>query len=69
MTTTAQAEAPRARRRRRVHGWASPGAWLVEAALTTAEVILVIGPTLALAAKSMRASGESFRVGTLLAAL
>ena len=42
---------------------------VVEAALTVAEAILVIGPTLALAAKSLRASGESFRVGALLGAL
>jgi signal transduction histidine kinase len=42
---------------------------IVEAALTAAEVILVIGPTLSLAAKSLRASGESLRVGTLLGAL
>jgi len=40
-----------------------------EAALTLAEVVLVVAPTLALAAQSLRASGESFRVGAMLAAL
>ncbi|HLK89910.1 MAG TPA: ATP-binding protein [Polyangia bacterium] len=68
--TTAEAQAPRVA--------AAPAAprlgfvgrlAIVEAALTGAEVILVIGPTLSLAAKSLRASGESLRVGTLLAAL
>ncbi|HVV50473.1 MAG TPA: HAMP domain-containing protein, partial [Polyangia bacterium] len=42
---------------------------IVEAALTVAEVILVIGPTLQLAARSIEASGESFRVAALLGAL
>ncbi len=68
--TTAQAEAPRvaaAAAGPRL-GFAGRLA-IVEAALTTTEVILVIGPTLALAARSLHASGESFRVGTLLAAL
>ncbi len=67
--TTAEAQAPRVA--------AAPGPRLgfvgrlvvVEAALTLAEVILVIGPTLSLAAKSLRASGEAFRIGALVGAL
>src|ERR1700690_3725582 len=40
-----------------------------EVVLTVAEVVLVVVPTLALGARSLRASGESFRVAAMLAAL
>src|SRR6202142_3469728 len=40
-----------------------------EVVLTVAEVALVVVPTLALGARSLRASGESFRVAAMLAAL
>jgi signal transduction histidine kinase len=40
-----------------------------EVVLTVAEVVLVVVPTLELAARSLRASGESFRVAAMLAAL
>jgi signal transduction histidine kinase len=66
--TTAQADALRPAVERRRTGF---GGRLVavEAALTVAEVLAIVGPALALAAKSLRASGESFRVGALLLAL
>jgi len=40
-----------------------------EVALSTAEIVLVVAPALALGAQSLRASGESFRVAALIAAL
>jgi signal transduction histidine kinase len=66
--TTAQADALRPAVERRRSGF---GGRLiaVELALTVAEVLAIVGPTLALAAQSLRASGESFRVGALLVAL
>jgi signal transduction histidine kinase len=66
--TTATAEASRAVPASSRLGFATRLV-VVEGALTVAEAILVVVPTLALAAKSLRASGESFRVGALLGAL
>jgi signal transduction histidine kinase len=66
--TTAQADALRPALERRRSGF---GGRLiaVELLLTVAEVLAIVGPTLSLAAQSLRASGESFRVGALLVAL
>ena len=66
--TTAPAEASRAAAAAPRLGFASR-LIVVEVGLTVAEVILIIVPTLTLAAQSLRASGESFRVGALLGAL
>jgi signal transduction histidine kinase len=66
--TTAPAEALRAAPAAPRLGFSSR-LIVVEAALTVAEVILIIVPMLTLAAKSLQASGESFRVGALLGAL
>ena len=65
--TTAQAEALRPAVERRRSRFAVRLA-AVELALTAAEVFAIVGPTLALAAHSLRASGESFRVAALLIA-
>ncbi|HXJ19636.1 MAG TPA: ATP-binding protein [Polyangia bacterium] len=66
--TTAQADALRPALERRRSGF---GGRLVavELGLTVAEALAIVGPALALAAQSLRASGESFRVGALLLAL
>jgi signal transduction histidine kinase len=66
--TTAQADALRPAVERRRSGF---GGRLVavEVTLTIAEMLAIVGPALALAAQSLRASGESFRVGALLLAL
>ncbi len=66
--TTAQAEALRPALERRRSGFATRLV-AVELLFTAAEVLAIVGPTLALAAHSLRASGESFRVATLLVAL
>ena len=66
--TTAQAEALRPTAGRSPLGFVGRLV-ILEAALTLAEVILVIGPTLSLGAKSLRASGEAFRIGALVGAL
>jgi signal transduction histidine kinase len=67
--TTAEAQAPRVAAAPRPRLGFVGRLVIAEAALTLAEVVLVIGPTLSLAAKSLRASGESFRVGALVGAL
>jgi signal transduction histidine kinase len=66
--TTAQAEALRPAVERRRSGFGARLA-AVELTLTIAEILAIVGPALALAAQSLRASGESFRVGALLLAL
>ncbi|HVZ86540.1 MAG TPA: ATP-binding protein [Polyangia bacterium] len=66
--TTSSVEVPRLAAPRRRFGFARRLS-AVELGLTAAEVILIVSPALTLAAKSLRASGESFHVGVLLAAL
>src|SRR6185436_122567 len=45
------------------------GLVLIEVGLTALEIVLLVAPTLALAAQSLRASGEAYRMAAIVAAL